>query len=828
MMPTPMRVTAALAEFDSDVPGRGLADAFGLIVPSTNGFVTFHARCAWGAAAYEFSEKDVSQSLPIHVPTVVQLPLASRLDPARPFDALLVQFGAAFVLLVSSPVGTFWVASPRRDPWSGDEVRAYTAIAERLAEYAESRESVDERLARLEHIDLLEQLSTTLAGALEVRDVFARLATIVERVLPHDAFLFIVLSDDRRRARLYARVGFEHPGLPDEIDTPAHMHLADWRYVIVDDLRAMASEAAMPPAAAGLRSSLRVPIVVRDRLLGGIDVMSRALGRYRAADVHVALRLAQHIALTLSHQRLAEEARRTAELQSRATNLELLEHSLAFLTDAGEWREFLDRMSTIARTVLPHDALVLSVLLQDVHHARQYVSSGVPAGGLLAVSDVLQDSVRDPDWQHDLIDDVTVQPEPNHVMAAAAGMGFRSVLRVPVRLDGQLVAALAFLSRTPGAHHEGDVQVARRMADRIALSLTRERGLEATRRADEATERATRLESRVRRLTDELDARTGYRRVIGESRPWREVLTLATQAAAAETTVLLLGESGTGKEVVARFVHRASPRRDGPFVALNCAALPEHLLEAELFGFERGAFTGATQTKPGQIEQAAGGVLFLDEVGEMTPSAQAKFLRVLQEREFQRLGGTRVLRADVRVVAATNRDLKKAIERGGFREDLYYRLNVFALRLPPLRERPDDILPLSEAFITEIGRNLGRPPSGISREARQSLLAYGWPGNVRELRNVLERAAILADGGLVVSEHLALSPVAAAVAVPPPTAPAAAVATTATMPADIKLAERAMLEKALQDARFNKSVAAKSLGLTRAQLYVRLKRHGLP
>jgi two-component system response regulator FlrC len=178
--------------------------------------------------------------------------------------------------------------------------------------------------------------------------------------------------------------------------------------------------------------------------------------------------------------------------------------------------------------------------------------------------------------------------------------------------------------------------------------------------------------------------------------------------------------------VVARFIHRASSRADGPFVALNCAALPEHMLEAEMFGYERGAFTGATQSKPGQLEQAAGGVLFLDEIGEMSPGAEAKFLRVLEEREFQRLGGTRVLKTNARIIAATNRDLLKAIERGQFREDLYYRLNVFAIHLPPLRDRRDDVLPLSEAFVTEIGRSLGRPPAGISREtagAHRSSLA---------------------------------------------------------------------------------------------------------
>jgi transcriptional regulator with GAF, ATPase, and Fis domain len=330
----------------------------------------------------------------------------------------------------------------------------------------------------------------------------------------------------------------------------------------------------------------------------------------------------------------------------------------------------------------------------------------------------------------------------------------------------------------------------------------------------------------VKSLAAELNAVTGYRSVIGQSEPWTKVLKQATQVASTETTVLLLGESGTGKEVVARYIHRASARSGGPFVALNCAALPEPLLESELFGFERGAFTGAMQAKPGQIEQASSGVLFLDEVGDMSPSAQAKFLRVLEEREFQRLGATRTMKANVRVVAATNRDLRTAIERGTFREDLYYRLHVFAIQLPPLRQRKDDILLLSEAFLTEIAKALGRPPAGISREARNALLGYEWPGNVRELRNMLERAAILCEGGLITGEHLTFvssqRPVEATPKTRSLTVPAAAGETT-----DLRLLERAAIERALGEARQNKSHAAKMLGLTRKQLYVRLRQHGL-
>ena len=225
-------------------------------------------------------------------------------------------------------------------------------------------------------------------------------------------------------------------------------------------------------------------------------------------------------------------------------------------------------------------------------------------------------------------------------------------------------------------------------------------------------DRAQRIDAAVPRVLDHPTAGT-HLRIVGESVEWRGVLRGATQVAATDTTVLITGESGTGKEVVARFIHAASPRRNRPFVALNCAALPEQLLESELFGYERGAFTSAHQAKPGQIELASGGVLFLDEVTEMSLSAQAKFLRVLQEREFQRLGGTRLVKANIRVIAATNRDLRKAVERGSFREDLFYRLGVFDIQIPPLRDRASDIVPLSEQLSR---RSIGGPSDGRGAE----------------------------------------------------------------------------------------------------------------
>ncbi|HET9358622.1 MAG TPA: sigma 54-interacting transcriptional regulator, partial [Vicinamibacterales bacterium] len=250
---------------------------------------------------------------------------------------------------------------------------------------------------------------------------------------------------------------------------------------------------------------------------------------------------------------------------------------------------------------------------------------------------------------------------------------------------------------------------------------------------------------------------------------------------------------------------------------------PDQLLESELFGHERGAFTGAVSTKPGRIEQASGGVLFLDEVGEMAPTVQAKLLRVLEEREFMRLGSTRVLHADIRVIAATNRNLHAAMQRGEFREDLYYRLGVFEIALPPLRARLDDVLELADTFLAEIGETVGRPAAGMSREAREQLLAYAWPGNVRELRNAIERAVILADGGLIRAEHLPVSQYGS-------TEARREEQSGESLPVggvNLEAIERSLVVKALTQARHNKTRAAKLLGLTRAQLYSRIEKYGL-
>ena len=694
------------------------------------------------------------------------------------------------------------------------------------------------RLRRLEaNLEVLDGLLAALTGVLSLRAAFDRVSEIAQKVIAHDAMTLIRPTGDPGHAVVYAARGFgaEPQAVRTRLRGPQYLLSEKWDHQIIDDLTADPEYADSQSVKIGLRASLLVPIWANGRLDAIVTFQSKEPGAFTKDDVLIARRIVDHMALALSHERLAEEQRSHEALRAKAATLELLDEVLAAVTGLGELPEVWERISAVAQKVLPHDALVLAAALPDRGKARVYASLAPGAQPFSDVVAVPPAVAANPEWEYDLVDDLQTQADQKNLEATKRG--YRSALRVPLRLDGESVAAFAFLSFTAGQYTMPDVQTARHIGDRLLQSFARERRSALRKQVDEASERASRLEARVRELTDELDSRTGYRRVVGESPAWHQVLTQATQVAATETTALLLGESGTGKEVIARFIHRASPRKNGPFVALNCAALPEHLLEAELFGYERGAFTGAVNSKPGQLEQASGGTLFLDEVGEMSLPAQAKFLRVLQEREFQRLGGTRMLKTDTRVVAATNRDLQKAIQLGQFREDLFYRLNVFAINLPPLRDRKDDVLPLSEAFLGEIGRSIGRPPAGISRDARDRLIEYHWPGNVRELRNILERAAILCEGGLITTAHLTLTPASSASARPESGELRRDLAVAASgreggpaSPAptgDLQSVERAMIEEALKAAKFNKSKAAKQLGLTRTQLYVRLRRHGL-
>ena len=592
----------------------------------------------------------------------------------------------------------------------------------------------------------------------------------------------------------------------------------------VDVTRHRTGDTDIPPGPADAGAPSRLVCTIRqgERVHGAIWLTSTADEAFGESDQVFMDAIADLLVVAFQHNAIRER-----EL-GRRERIESLSGLLLTMAGALDIRQVFSQISDVVRGGLPHDLLMITSWGEAGASFRIYAMAGAQVDDQ-AFWEPIPIGDKDRPFLHRkpyVVRDATTEVDPEGVRGRIfRRFGIRSALRVPMPLGSDVFGSLFFLSREPDRFSEDDIDFGRRVADHLALALSLQRLAEAARRDQESRETAARLEGQVATLTRELEARSGVRRLVGHSKPWKDVLAQAARVAHTGTTVLLSGESGTGKEVVARFIHHASGRNHGPFIAINCAALPDQLLESELFGHERGAFTGAVATKPGRIEQAKGGVLFLDEIGEMAPTVQAKLLRVLEEREFMRLGSTGVIHADIRVIAASNRDLKAAIQRGDFREDLYYRLGVFEIALPPLRERFDDILELADSFLAEIGETVGKPAAGISRDAQEQLLAYRWPGNVRELRNAIERAVILADGGHIRSEHLPMASQRHVGATPGGSA-----VTTDPFPTggvNLEAIERALIIKALAQARHNKTRAAKLLGLTRAQLYSRIEKYGL-
>ena len=405
-----------------------------------------------------------------------------------------------------------------------------------------------------------------------------------------------------------------------------------------------------------------------------------------------------------------------------------------------------------------------------------------------------------------------ISEEPLFLNRTGARRGLRkkdiSFLCVPIKLGRQPIGALSadrvFSESVALAE---DVRLLTIIASMIAQAVRLRRGIQ---------EERERLLAENRRLQDALKARFRPANIIGNSRAMQEVYDLIAQVCRSDTTVLIRGESGVGKELVAHSMHYNSPRAQKPFVRVNCAALAESLLESELFGHEKGAFTGAVAQRKGRFELAAGGTIFLDEIGDFSPSTQIRLLRVLQEREFERVGGGKTIKADVRVVAATNRNLEEMISDGSFRQDLYYRLNVFTIHVPPLRERKTDILLLADFFVERYSQANGKQVRRVSTPAIDMLMAYHWPGNVRELENCIERAVLLSTDDVIHAHHL-----------PPTLQTAEATGTTAgtTLPESLDNLERELMLDALRATSGNVSKAAGKLGISKRIMGLRMAKH---
>jgi transcriptional regulator with GAF, ATPase, and Fis domain len=573
----------------------------------------------------------------------------------------------------------------------------------------------------------------------------------------------------------------------------------------------------------GLRGRLAVPLYGAGRIAGAFVVASTTAGIYTDAHVSACRQIADLIGPFVETVVWLHRERRRRERLKAATAL------ASILGASLKVGDVLERLGAAVRPLIGFDVMGVALLSASGRGFEQVGLIGANRAMYPRTSRIEDYSVLERVGRGE---PVLVRHAERELDRRRPGdrliiaIGNRSVLGVPL-LFGERVGGGLFFA-TPRVHwyDESDVEIAGAIAAALVVAVQHQRLAEQQQRLGAVETRAQRLEQQVATLRDALNDRFGFDAIIGLAPAFLAALEAARKVAAADTTVVLTGESGTGKEVVARAIHQASARAEGPFVALNCAALPETLVESELFGHERGAFTGADRLKRGRFEIAAGGTLFLDEIAELAPAAQAKLLRVLEERQYERVGGTTTLRADVRVVAATNRDLERAVAEGRVREDLYYRLAVFRIHLPPLRKRGEDVLLLADHFVRHFCARMGKGDVGLSREARDVLLAHSWPGNIRELENAIERALILADGEWITASQLGIaSSPAPAAAAPVPVGTAEGVREGGAQ--TLAELEKQMILDALKRSNGNKSHAAAALGLSRTRFYTRLRRLGL-
>ncbi|HEX7125312.1 MAG TPA: sigma 54-interacting transcriptional regulator [Thermodesulfobacteriota bacterium] len=690
-------------------------------------------------------------------------------------------------------------------------------------------------------VALIQALGRSIGERFDPARFLDRFSPELARTVPHERLVIALLDEGGRTFTIFAEYAADGTRLYEgryttDFDPAARLVVADWairdvftgQALRLDDIPADPRLPAASPverhlAAMGFRSGVIVPLRSGDRTIGCLSATSRTPRAYQEAHLEAAVRVAELIGPFIEHMVLFQRERR------RRQRLRALSGMASALGASLNVRDVFARLAEAVRPVLDFDVIGVALLsasgrevlpLAEIDDAPP---PGVPPTPPTRSLDDFSMGARVAAGETVIIHDAPSELDPSlpadrEIIEA----GGRASLIVPLESGGEVKGGIYFGKRRPNWYDRSDAEIAQGIASQVMLMVQHQQLAEDQRRIALAEGRARRLEQRIETLRSELHERYGFDRIIGRSPALRAALERAEKVAPTETTVLITGESGTGKELVARAIHAASARADGPFLAINCAAIPETLLESELFGYERGAFTGADRQKAGRFEQAAGGTLFLDEVGELSGPVQAALLRVIQEREFQRVGGSATIRADVRLITATNRDLERAAAEGRFRQDLYYRLNVFPIHLPPLRERGTDVLLLAAHFVRSLGVRMGKGDVGLSEEARAALLAHRWPGNIRELSNAVERALILNDGGLIAAGELGLAAPRAEAA--PAAGPAAQPAAGVTSLADV---ERRLVEDALRRAGGNRSEAARLLGLTRSQLYTRLKRFGL-
>jgi formate hydrogenlyase transcriptional activator len=654
----------------------------------------------------------------------------------------------------------------------------------------------------------------------ESEDLFEILVHELGKVIQFDSIAqFESASKIRWHFGPVCRAPQHRPGEEDGETLPAYVYRTQETIV----LNGLDFDARFPVKStimreAGLRSLCAVPLTTAHRRLGSLIIASVQPGAYSPEEVRFFSLVADQIALA------TDDAINFTNSQKAQERLQLLLDLTNRVASHLNLREVLREISAQIRGVMHCDGVGIGLPSPENGRFRIYVLDFPNAPAEL-------EEGYEPDDDSPVMavfrsgEPVILTGEDTKRLKIGAAHGIRSSVHVPLTGRGAVVGVLSLGAQREHTFSDDDLAFLTQVARQLALAI------ENALAYGEVSEQKQKLTLEKLYLEDELRSEGKFEEIIGRSESLRRVLDQIATVAPTDSTVLIYGETGSGKELIARAVHNLSTRKSGAFVKLNCAAIPTGLLESEMFGHERGAFTGAISQRIGRFELANRGTIFLDEIGDIPLELQPKLLRVLQEREFERLGSTRTMRSDARLIAATNRDLDQFVAEGKFRSDLYYRLNVFPVRVPALRERPEDIPLLVRHFVQQFSRRLGKAIDAIPAETMTALTRYPWPGNIRELQNVIERAVILTNGS-VLSVHIddlrAPGPPAAPLSTP--NGHAAPTASRQHLRSALDESERQQIIAALEKSNWivaGSEGAAARLGLKRSTLQSRMQKLGI-
>lgn len=673
---------------------------------------------------------------------------------------------------------------------------------------------------------LLLEVNNAVVSHLGLGDLFNAVSRCLRQVIEHDGSTLVLYDPDTRRYRAHvldftkAAEFIEEGQISADCKCPSDHAFATRKPVIYGEreLKALAIESTITQQLLdqGVKELCSVPLVSHDKVLGTLDVTRIREKSFTLSESELLNQVAHQIAIAVENALNYERAQSSQAQLARERDRQrlLLEVNNAVVSHL-ELGELLRAISACLARVIPHDFAWLCLYdpanQQLRTHALDFPSNqdftgaddpipleGTPEG--LAFTSRKTVHVKKLD----------LTEFPTEIMKRAAAEGLQSGCAIPLISHEHVLGTLSVASVNENAFTEQDAELLGQIGTQVALAVANSTAYQ------EIANLKDKLKKEKLYLEEEIQTDYNFEEIVGESRALKHVLKQVQTVAATDSTVLVRGETGSGKELIARALHNLSTRRERTFVKLNCAAIPTGLLESELFGHERGAFTGAIATKIGRFELADGGTLFLDEVGEIPLELQVKLLRVLQEREFERLGSTRTIRVNVRVIAATNRDLERMVEEQKYRSDLYYRIKVFPITVPPLRERPEDIAMLVRHFVHKFAMRMKKRIETIPVEAMKAMQTYPWPGNVRELENFIERAVILSSG--------------TDLAVPLSELKASNLRSMNSEVATLEDAERAHILRVLRDSKWilsGPAGAAAKLGMKRTTLHSKMRKLGI-